>query len=53
MLSEHFTDTVKSFIAKHEGYHFMNTIKGTPAYWKHILFERLAMLKQLGLQKIL
>ena len=27
----------------------MNTIKGTPAYWKRFLFEVLAMVKQLGL----
>ena len=27
----------------------MNTIKGTPAYWKKFLYEVLAMVKQLGL----
>ena len=49
MLSNNFTDTVKSFIAKDEGYSFMTPIKGTPAYWKKFLSEVLAMVKQLGL----
>ena len=26
----------------------MNPMKGTPAYWKHFLFEVLAMVKQLS-----
>ena len=47
MLSHNFSDTVKSFIANDEAYHFMNTIKGTPAYWKRFLYEVLAMVKQL------
>ena len=50
MLSNNFCDTVKSFIAKDEGYYsFMSPIKGTPAYWKKFLSEVLAMVKQLGL----
>ena len=49
MLSNNFSDTVKSFIAKDEGFNFMNSVKGTPAYWKKFLFEVLAMVKQLGL----
>ena len=49
MLSGNFQETVKSFIARDEGYNFMNTIKGTPAYWKRFLFEVLGMVKQLGL----
>ena len=49
MLSSNFSDTVKSFIAKDEGFNFMNSIKGTTAYWKRFLFEVLAMVKQLGL----
>ena len=31
----------------------MNTVKGTPAYWKILLFEVLAMVKQLGLPTFL
>ena len=49
MLSNYFKDTVKSFIAKDESFNFMNSVKGTPAYWKRFLFEVLAMVKQLGL----
>ena len=49
MLTSNFKDNVKSFIAKDEGYNFMNTIKGTPAYWNRFLFEVLGMVKQLGL----
>ena len=49
MLSNNFSETIKSFIAKDEGFNFMNPIKGTPAYWKRFLFEVLAMVKQLGL----
>ena len=49
MLSRNFKETVKSFIANDEAYSFMNTIKGTPAYWKKFLLEVLAMVRQLGL----
>ena len=49
MLSNNFSETIKSFIAKDEGFNFMNPIKGTPAYWKRFLFEVLAMVRQLGL----
>ena len=44
-----FQSIVKSFIAKDEGYSFINTIKGTQAYWKRFLFEVLGMVNQLGL----
>ena len=49
MLSHNFSDTVKSFNANDEAYNFMNTIKGTPTYWKRFLYEVLAMVKQLGI----
>ena len=49
VLSQNFSEKVKSFIVNNETYHFMNTIKGTPAYWKRFLHEVLAMVKQLGL----
>ena len=48
MLSRNFKESVKSFVANDEAYSFMNTMKGTPAYWKRFLFEVLAMVKQLG-----
>ena len=39
MLSRNFKESVKSFVANDEAYNFMNTIKGTPAYWKRFIFE--------------
>ena len=47
MLSSNFKETVKKFIANDEAFNFMNTLKGTPAYWKKFLYEILAMIKQL------
>ena len=49
MLSRNFKETMQQFIASDEAFSFMNTIKGTPAYWKKSLHEVLAMVKQLGL----
>ena len=49
MLSKNFKDTVKQFIASDDAFRFMNSIKGTPAYWEKLLREVLAMVKQLGL----
>ena len=49
MLSQNLSETVKSFIANDEAYHFMNKIKDTPAYWKNFLYKVLPMKKQLGL----
>ena len=49
MLSHNFSDTVKSFNANDEAYNFMNTIKGTLAYWKRLLYAVYAMVKQLGI----
>ena len=49
MFSSNFNEKVNSFIATDDGYHFMDTIKGTPAYWKRFLLEILAVVKQLGL----
>ena len=52
MLSRNFKESVKSFVADEEAFNFMNTIKGTPAYWK-FFFEVLAMVKQLDLPTFL
>ena len=49
VLPQNFLDTVKSFIGNGEAYQFVNTIKGTPAYWKRFLYKVLAMVKQLGI----
>ena len=32
--SMNFRETVKDFVASDQAFRFMNTIKGTPAYWK-------------------
>ena len=49
ILSQNYTETIKSLIAKDEAFNFMNTLKGTPAYCKHFQLEVLAMIKQLAL----
>ena len=47
LLSSNFNEKVKEFI--HQAFTFMNSIKGTPAYWKKFLFDLLAMVRQLGM----
>ena len=49
MLGQDFEQTVKNVIASENAYKFMSTIKGTPAYWKLMLYDVLAMVKQLGM----
>ena len=51
ILSANFKDMIKSFIARDEGYSFMNTVKGTSAYWQRFLLAVLAMVKQLDLPR--
>ena len=51
-LSKTFQTTIQQFIAQDKAYSFISSIKDTPAYWKKILFEVLAMVKQLGLSTI-
>ena len=48
-LSQNYTETIKSLIVNDEAFNFMNTLKGTPAYWKRFQIEVLAMIKQLDL----
>ena len=48
MLSSNFNKKVKEFIASDQAFTFMNSIKGTIAYWKKFLCYVLAMVKQLG-----
>ena len=50
MLSINFKESVKSFVAKDEAYNFMNTIKGTPAYWKRIFFGVVEILSSMVYQ---
>ena len=42
MISNNFSETVNSFIAKDDVFNFMNSVKGIPAYWKKFIFEVLA-----------
>ena len=49
MLGQNFEQTVKNCIASDKAYKFMTTVKGTPAYWQHMLSDVLAMVKQLGI----
>ena len=51
MLNRNFKATVKQFTAQNKAYSFMNPIKGTPACWKKLLHQVLAMEKQLGIPK--
>ena len=39
MLSRNFKETVQQFIASDAAFSFMNTKKGTQAYWKKFLHE--------------
>ena len=48
-LSKNFKATIQQFIAQDKVYSFMSSIKGTPDYWKKLLFEVLAVVKQLGI----
>ena len=48
MFSGNFNEKVNEFIANDQAFTFMNSIKGTPAYWKKFLFDVLTMVKQLG-----
>ena len=44
-----FREIVKNLLASDQAFSFMNTIKGTLAYWKRFKSEVLAMVKQLGI----
>ena len=48
MLSSNFNEKIKEFIASEQALTFMNSIIGTPAYFKKFLFDVLAIVKQLG-----
>ena len=47
MLNRNFKETVRQFIGNDKAYNFMNAIKGTPAYWKRLMHEVMAMVRQL------
>ena len=43
-----YDESLKRFVSNNQGFLFMNQKKGTPAYWRKIEREFLAMVKQLG-----
>ena len=43
-----YKDSVDKFVNKDQGFYIMNQIRGTPAYWKRLQYEVLAMIKQIG-----
>ena len=47
ILNRNFKETVRQFIANDKTYNFLNSIKGTPAYWKKLMHEVMTMVKQL------
>ena len=48
MQSKNFKKTVETLVMSDKGYVFMNTIKGTPAFWKRFQLDFLAMIRHLG-----
>ena len=48
MLNSNFNEKVKEFIVSDQVFTFMNSFKGSPAYWKKYLFDVLPMVEQLG-----
>ena len=52
MLTQNLKETVDQFITSDEAFGIINSIKGTPAYWKKYLHEALPMFKQLGLPRL-
>ena len=49
MVKNNFKATIENFVASDNKCSFMNTVKGTPAYWKQFLYDLLAMVKPLGI----
>ena len=47
MLTDNFKERVRNFVVNDKAYTFMNNVKGSPAYWKNMLSDVLAMAKQL------
>ena len=43
-VKSNFKETIERF-----AFSFMNSVKGTPAYWKQFLYDVLAMVKQLAI----
>ena len=41
--------TIERFVEKDNAFSFMNSLKGTSAYWKQFLYDAPAKVKQLGI----
>ena len=46
-VGENYKESVKKLLSNENAFHFMSSVKDTPAYWKQFLHEVLAMVKQL------
>ena len=46
-VGENYKESVKNLLSNENAFHFMSSVKDTPAYWKQFLHEVLAMVKQL------
>ena len=46
---QNYKESVKRLLSNENAFHFMSSVKGTPANWKQFLHEVLAMVKQLGI----
>ena len=46
-VGENYKESVKKLLSNENTFHFMSSVKDTPAYWKQFLHEVLAMVKQL------
>ena len=46
---KNYKESVKRLLSNENAFHFMSSVKGTPAYWKQFLHELLVMVKQLGI----
>ena len=48
-VKSNFKETIERFVARDNAFSFMNSVKGTPAYWKQFLYDVLAMVKPLAI----
>ena len=48
-VESNFKETIGRFVAIDNAFSFMNSVKGTPPYWKQFLYDVLVMVKQLGI----
>ena len=46
-VGENYKESVKKLLSNENAFHFMSSVKDTPAYWKQFLHEVLAMVKEL------